>query len=207
MKPKNKKSFTLIELLIVIALIGILAGIGIFTYDEAQKKARDAQRKNDLQNVIKAMYLAKADCNNGAFVPAGGPYGHYRHYTSTLEYLKYNGYIDSIPMDPKGPKYDPSAVDGVYDNEEYIYVYLDFEHTKPSNFCGRHPDGTSTWWSAVQSNTLFIAKMERAGKDPDTVKSWNDCQGAIKINKTITYLNDNPDDRLDMPNDYYFVCM
>jgi len=185
MKPKNKKSFTLVELLITIALIGILAGIGIITHGEAQKKARDAQRKNDLQAVVKAMYLAKADCKNGAYVPAGGPYGAYRHYTSMVEYLKYNGYIETIPSDPKGPAYVEGFDPGTsYDNLPYIYRYFDSLGTH-TNFCALHPlypGVTPGWYSGLQGSVILVTRLERAGKDPDTKISRDKCPGAIDVN-------------------------
>lgn len=40
--------FTLIELLIVIVIIGILSAFGFNSYTNAQKRARDAQKKNDI---------------------------------------------------------------------------------------------------------------------------------------------------------------
>lgn len=43
-----KRAFTLIELLIVVTIIGILAGMGMVAFLNQQKIARDAQRKADL---------------------------------------------------------------------------------------------------------------------------------------------------------------
>lgn len=46
---KNKqKGFTIVELLIVIVVIGILAAIVIVTFTGVQKKARDSDRKSDI---------------------------------------------------------------------------------------------------------------------------------------------------------------
>ena len=50
---KNKQSgFTIVELLIVIVVIGILAGLVITTFNGIQQKARDTERETD----IKAMH-------------------------------------------------------------------------------------------------------------------------------------------------------
>jgi prepilin-type N-terminal cleavage/methylation domain-containing protein len=44
----KNKGFTLIELLVVISIIGILATLMISHYGTAEKSARDAERKSDL---------------------------------------------------------------------------------------------------------------------------------------------------------------
>jgi prepilin-type N-terminal cleavage/methylation domain-containing protein len=49
--------FTLIELLITIAVISILAAIGLTVYPSAQAKARDAKRKADLNDIRNALQL------------------------------------------------------------------------------------------------------------------------------------------------------
>lgn len=50
-----KKGFTLLEILVVIGIIGILLGLGAVSYSTAQKKARDARRKGDLQAIQKVL--------------------------------------------------------------------------------------------------------------------------------------------------------
>jgi prepilin-type N-terminal cleavage/methylation domain-containing protein len=54
-----KKAFSLIELLIVVALIGILTAIASASYSTMQKKARDNRRVSDmkaLQNAFEQYY-------------------------------------------------------------------------------------------------------------------------------------------------------
>lgn len=64
MHGRSKKGFTLIELLAVIAIIGILAALSVVGIGNALKRARDAQRKRDLQNVKSALEYYYQD-NNG----------------------------------------------------------------------------------------------------------------------------------------------
>ena len=44
-----KKSFTLLEMLVVIGIIAILVSLGFASYSTVQKKARDAKRQGDLK--------------------------------------------------------------------------------------------------------------------------------------------------------------
>jgi len=56
---KTKNGFTLMELLIVMAILGILATLLIGNFTTSQRKGRDAQRKSDLKQIQEAleMYL------------------------------------------------------------------------------------------------------------------------------------------------------
>jgi type IV pilus assembly protein PilE len=54
-----KKSFTLLEMLVVIGIIAILVTIGFASYSTVQKKARDSKRQSDLkafQSAIEQCY-------------------------------------------------------------------------------------------------------------------------------------------------------
>ena len=62
---KMRKSFTLIELLIVITIIGILAVALVPRISSGPARARDVQRKADLQQLATAMELYYAD--NGEY--------------------------------------------------------------------------------------------------------------------------------------------
>ena len=48
---KNQSGFTIIELLIVIVVIGILAGLVLTTFNGIQQKARDTERETDIKAV------------------------------------------------------------------------------------------------------------------------------------------------------------
>jgi prepilin-type N-terminal cleavage/methylation domain-containing protein len=63
---KNKRGFTLMELLIVIAIIGILVSVSVASYSSAQKKGRDARRHTDLKAVQNAWEQYYAD-NNASY--------------------------------------------------------------------------------------------------------------------------------------------
>jgi len=54
---KNKKGFTLVELLIVIAIIGVLSTIAFVSLNRARSKARDAKRIADVRQLQSALEL------------------------------------------------------------------------------------------------------------------------------------------------------
>ena len=62
MKRNNKKGFTIVELVIVIAVIAILAGVLIPTFAGIVSKAKDSKALQEAQNAYKEAYaLAIAD--------------------------------------------------------------------------------------------------------------------------------------------------
>jgi len=57
---KNKNStlgFTLIELLVVMAIIGILTSLLVANFAQIRSRARDSQRKSDLNQIKKALQM------------------------------------------------------------------------------------------------------------------------------------------------------
>jgi len=56
-KKSGKTGFTLIELLVVISIIGFLTTAAVISFQNARAKARDARRKADLVQIVKALQL------------------------------------------------------------------------------------------------------------------------------------------------------
>ena len=81
----RQRGFTLIELIVVVTIIGILAGVAISNVKYAQTKAREAALKHDLFEMRKAIDDYYADK---------------QHYPESLAALKTDKYLRDIPKDP-----------------------------------------------------------------------------------------------------------
>lgn len=60
---RNSRGFTLIELLVTIAIIAVLATVGLVIYSSAQKKARVSKRAQDLKALETAIELYYSSTN------------------------------------------------------------------------------------------------------------------------------------------------
>lgn len=81
----TRSGFTLIELVIVLAIIGILLGLAIPQYQTAAKRAREAVLKENLfilRKIINQYHLDKGQ------------------YPPSLQALVEEGYLRAIPIDP-----------------------------------------------------------------------------------------------------------
>lgn len=122
----KKNGFTLIELMVVIAIIAIIASIGLATYSNAQKVGRDGKRKQDLENLRQSLIIYK-NANNA------------RPYPEDLSGLD-SSYINPMPTDPTtGSNYRYQGTPTGGDTSYYICATLENPDASAS-----HPDCTGT---------------------------------------------------------------
>ena len=120
---KKYQGFTIVELLIVIVVIAILAAISIVAYNGIQQRARDAQRKNDIATITKAMELYYTD--NGSYPPTSCTLGAGCKINSgwattadaswaTFETYLVPKYLSKLPKDPQASTDTPAGISGGY---------------------------------------------------------------------------------------------
>lgn len=99
-KRRSQQGFTLIELIVVVTIIGILAGVAIVNVKFAQQKAREAALRHDLFEMRKAIDDYYADKQK---------------YPQSLEELKTSNYLRNIPKDPITMQADWEEVAAIVD--------------------------------------------------------------------------------------------
>lgn len=101
------RGFTLIELLVVITILGILSVVGLGSFQSSQAKGRDAQRKQDLGQIQRALEMY---------------YNDYKGYPATADFVGFGVtwedvnetlYMKTVPNDPRGGDYCYES-DGIY---------------------------------------------------------------------------------------------
>ncbi len=158
---RNRRGFTLIELMVVISIISLLSSIVLASVKTARMKARDARRKEDLHNIYTALHL---------YYDENGYLPHTSHTSSngdsdvgTWDYSSQEGAPDIFLKFLKDPKYfsDGAPVDPInngsgdvfYDKTGYAYAYHCYsplQSTKPNTLAlGARMDSSGlVYWKA-----------------------------------------------------------
>jgi len=92
--PNSKFGFTLIELLVVISIIGILSTLLMANVGGVRERARDAQRKSDINQIQKALEMYK-NSRKPPVYPAGNT------IDALTTPLTGGDFMKKVPHDPK----------------------------------------------------------------------------------------------------------
>ncbi len=130
------KGFTLVELLIVIAILSILVSIALVSFRSSQARGRDAQRKSNLKQVANALELFYSDYGKypddtlGAvqgcpYDPSAGTGSACTWGSGELTDNK-TSYFKIMPADPKdGYTYVYRIVDPSYNQKYQLFAALE----------------------------------------------------------------------------------
>lgn len=87
---KKNLGFTLVELLVVVAIIAILGAIGVSVYQGARQSAMDGRRKSEIKSIADSIEVAK-DYNNRVY--------RYKQTDADKDFPR------GVPTDPAGRSY------------------------------------------------------------------------------------------------------
>ena len=165
-----KKAFTLIELLIVVAIIAILAAIAVPNFLEAQTRSKISRSKTDMRSIATALEAYRVDNNklplvggkssgvpgltsDGVATRAQGSDD--RYMTVPVTVTTPIAYLTSIPKDPY---HGMNLADDAYDQGSQTYSW-DYWYSSKAYFEAWAPswgytNGDSPWFvsQAVSSN-------------------------------------------------------
>jgi len=101
-KDSKKKAFTLIELLIVVAIIGILAGVGVPMYNGYMADAKVKSAATNHKNVKSFVAATLTKCATGSASVVLGSSTRYCNQTASSWSSYFRTYFDSINKNPYG---------------------------------------------------------------------------------------------------------
>ena len=148
----GQRGFTLIELMIVVAIIGILAAVAIPKFAEMLRKSKEGATKGSLTNMRSALTIYIAD--NEGMSPMT--------YSIPADYTKTS--LTAV-ITPKYMEALPTAKLGTYhqDSNTIRMVLTDFRSTAPANtndvmgWCFTSTSGGGWWVNCSHTDTKNVA--------------------------------------------------
>jgi len=104
-KDTKKKAFTLIELLIVVAIIGILAGVGVPMYNGYMATAKVNSASTNHANIKSFVSATLTKCSAGSQYVTLGSTNRYCNQNANQWASYFRTYFNSINKNPYGGSY------------------------------------------------------------------------------------------------------
>lgn len=148
-----KKGFTLVELLVVVAIIGLMAGIATVSVNSVRQKGRDARRVADIKQIQNALELHYSDAGQYPANPTGGSKLGDRTTAGakSAQVLSSSGWEETLTGATSymtGVPKDPSS------NGAFVYTYaVDADATKDYTITFQLESGTGSFTSGKYSAT------------------------------------------------------
>jgi type II secretion system protein G len=160
----KRQGFTLVELLVVMAILGVLTTLTAGGFRSAQIRGRDAERKSDLRQISEALELFVSD---------------YGHYPSDV-----NGQMVACPFDAALDSGTPCTWGSseMTDSKTVYFKTLPADPVDEGTYFYRVVPGSNN-----QKFQLF-ARLEN-DKDPDLISSLPYLCGKENCNFAITSTN------------------
>ncbi len=105
----SKKGFTIIELLIVVAIISLIATLTLVRFQTVQKRGRDTRRQADVTAIAQALNLYNNDFSGYPVFT-----GFITSSDAMSVAIKNARAMSAVPIDP---------INGVFDSVDYRYQY------------------------------------------------------------------------------------
>jgi prepilin-type N-terminal cleavage/methylation domain-containing protein len=112
----QRKAFTLVELMIAVAIVSILTGLATVSYTSVRQRARDAQRQNDL-NQLKISLTTYFGAQVPSVYPAATTKITLNNSNDALSTALKTAYIRNVPLDP-------------LNTGNYVYKYQTFSSNR-----------------------------------------------------------------------------
>lgn len=158
----TKKGFTLIDLLMSVAIVSLLSSIAVYNTSEAKKKAEDAHMVTESTQVKTAISLFKEEKGRVPFSGAkgivhqeGNPDGGNDDYQEAMQELVNEGYLPEVPTSPNGTAYGYLATE---DERNAVFSANLNNPTRNSSSNSCSGIGSSeTEWGSCSNPTTYIA--------------------------------------------------